>query len=90
MVATTQARVLVDTFVGKMREWCGGERLLLFIAQMSCVLVYYPVIAQLVEHLTVEIRSDQMVPGSIPGDRICLCYFLSRAECYAPHWCVSN
>ena len=28
MVATTQARVLVDTFVGKMREWCGGERLL--------------------------------------------------------------
>ena len=28
-----------------------------------------PVIAQLVEHLTVEIRSDQMVPGSIPGDR---------------------
>ena len=30
----------------------------------------HPVIAQLVEHLTVESRSNQMVPGSIPGDRI--------------------
>ena len=30
-----------------------------------------PDIAQLVEHLTVDIRSDQMVPGSIPGVRIC-------------------
>ena len=29
-----------------------------------------PVIAQLVEHLTVDICSNQMVPGSIPGDRI--------------------
>ena len=33
---------------------------------------HQPVIAQLVEHLTVEVCSDQMVPGSIPGDRICL------------------
>ena len=29
-----------------------------------------PVIAQLVEHLTVESCRHQMVPGSIPGDRI--------------------
>ena len=29
-----------------------------------------PVIAQLVEHLTVDSCSNQMVPGSIPGDRI--------------------
>ena len=28
-----------------------------------------PAIAQLVEHLTVELRSYQMVPGSIPGGR---------------------
>ena len=30
-----------------------------------------PAIAQLVEHLTVELCSYQMVPGSIPGGRIC-------------------
>ena len=30
-----------------------------------------PAIAQLVEHLTVETCSNQMVPGSIPGGRIC-------------------
>ena len=29
-----------------------------------------PVIAQLVEHLTVECCSNQMVPASIPGGRI--------------------
>ena len=29
-----------------------------------------PGIAQLVEHLTVELCSYQMVPGSIPGGRI--------------------
>ena len=28
-----------------------------------------PVIAQLAEHLTVELCRHQMVPGSIPGDR---------------------
>ena len=28
-----------------------------------------PAIAQLVEHLTVDLCSDQMVPGSIPGGR---------------------
>ena len=28
-----------------------------------------PAIAQLVEHLTVDSRSNQMVPGSIPGGR---------------------
>ena len=32
-----------------------------------------PAIAQLVEHLTVECCSNQMVPGSIPGGRILLC-----------------
>ena len=31
-----------------------------------------PAIAQLVEHLTVEHRSDQMVPASIPGGRRCV------------------
>ena len=31
---------------------------------------HHPVIAQLVEHLTVALCSDQMVPGSIPGDRM--------------------
>ena len=29
-----------------------------------------PAIAQLVEHLTVDLCSNQMVPGSIPGGRI--------------------
>ena len=33
--------------------------------QVVCI-IHYPSIAQLVEHLTV----DQMVPGSIPGQRI--------------------
>ena len=32
-----------------------------------------PDIAQLAEHLTVDLGSDQMVPGSIPGVRIWLC-----------------
>ena len=31
-----------------------------------------PAIAQLVEHLTVDSCSNQMVPGSIPGGRIFL------------------
>ena len=39
-----------------------------------------PDIAQLVEHLTVDIRSDQMVPGSIPGVRICLFSSFSSDE----------
>ena len=29
-----------------------------------------PAIAQLAEHLTVDLCSNQMVPGSIPGGRI--------------------
>ena len=33
-------------------------------------MTYKPAIAQLVEHLTVECCSNQMVPGSIPGGRI--------------------
>jgi hypothetical protein len=31
-----------------------------------------PAIAQLVEHLTVDRCSNQMVPGSIPGGRMCV------------------
>ena len=38
-----------------------------------------PDIAQLVEHLTVDLRSDQMVPGSIPGVRI---WVLSSGEAW--------
>ena len=34
-------------------------------------LSHKPAIAQLVEHLTVETCSNQMVPGSIPGGRTC-------------------
>jgi hypothetical protein len=33
-------------------------------------MVNKPAIAQLVEHLTVDFCSNQMVPGSIPGGRI--------------------
>ena len=32
-----------------------------------------PAIAQLAEHLTVELCSYQIVPGSIPGGRTCKC-----------------
>ena len=38
-----------------------------------------PAIAQLVEHLTVECCSNQMVPGSIPGGRT----FRLKASCDA-------
>ena len=34
-----------------------------------CTILIIPAIAQLVEHLTVECCSNQMVPGSIPGGR---------------------
>ena len=37
-------------------------------------IIFKPVIAQLVEHLTVDSCSNQMVPGSIPGDRISKVY----------------
>ena len=37
---------------------------------MARVELYQPAIAQLAEHLTVELCSYQMVPGSIPGGRI--------------------
>ena len=37
---------------------------------MTCKHAIRPAIAQLVEHLTVECCSYQMVPGSIPGGRI--------------------
>ena len=37
-----------------------------------------PAIAQLVEHLTVECCSNQMVPGSIPGGRIFLTFSAPR------------
>ena len=45
---------------------------------------FKPVIAQLVEHLTVEFRSDQMVPGSIPGDRIFNCWRRGTHLCMRP------
>ena len=48
-----------------------------------------PVIAQLVEHLTVELCSDQMVPGSIPGDRICFCCTQIHKAC-DQNACLSN
>ena len=38
--------------------------------QVTFMDVVQPAIAQLVEHLTVECCSNQMVPGSIPGGRI--------------------
>ena len=38
-----------------------------------------PAIAQLAEHLTVEVCRNQMVPGSIPGRRICSLSF--KAPC---------
>jgi hypothetical protein len=37
---------------------------------LPAILPVKPAIAQLVEHLTVECCSNQMVPGSIPGGRI--------------------
>ena len=40
--------------------------------QVTFMDVVQPAIAQLVEHLTVECCSNQMVPGSIPGGRILL------------------
>ena len=43
------------------KEWTGGDSV-----------EFKPAIAQLVEHLTVDSRSNQMVPGSIPGGRIYL------------------
>ena len=45
---------------------------------------FKPVIAQLVEHLTVDMRSHQMVPGSIPGVRI----FVRRVRIDAFNWFV--
>ena len=47
-------------------------------SQHACgdVLISIPAIAQLVEHLTVDRCSNQMVPGSIPGGRIC--YFICQ------------
>ena len=54
-----------------------------------------PAIAQLVEHLTVDSCSNQMVPGSIPGGRISFCLPvraappLRRLSCQPP-CCVSR
>ena len=71
---------------GRARRWTvgsqAGEALALYLKsrpnsdgipmqECTCVGLYtYPAIAQLVEHLTVECCSYQMVPGSIPGGRI--------------------
>ena len=43
-----------------------------------------PAIAQLVEHLTVEPCSNQMVPGSIPGGRT-FPYLALRHRCVWPN-----
>ena len=40
------------------------------LSNKFALLLDKPVIAQLVEHLTVDLCRYQMVPGSIPGDRI--------------------
>ena len=42
----------------------------LMMQEVSIFLITIPAIAQLGEHLTVDICSNQMVPGSIPGGRI--------------------
>ena len=42
--------------------------------------MFKPAIAQLVEHLTVECCSNQMVPGSIPGGRIFCRYQASQEQ----------
>ena len=60
MAATTQVRLLVWTLRG------------LFPARTRQPRDATPAIAQLAEHLTVDMRSDQMVPGSIPGGRTCI------------------
>ena len=54
---------------------------MLYRLERSCMhQMFIPAIAQLVEHLTVEHRSDQMVPGSIPGGRRCLSKKSARAR----------
>ena len=45
---------------------------------------HQPVIAQLAEHLTVDFCSDQMVPGSIPGDRILIISFRHMTDDFIP------
>ena len=52
-----------------------------FAAKRSCK--RQPAIAQLAEHLTVECRRNQMVPGSIPGGRTCPRRFPRRRACRA-------
>ena len=44
-----------------------------------------PAIAQLVEHLTVDLCSNQMVPGSIPGGRIFATLSGIVLQSVAPH-----
>ena len=52
------------------------------LSSMRCLhwLADKPAIAQLVEHLTVETCSNQMVPGSIPGGRTSSFSFLPRMD----------
>ena len=45
-----------------------------------------PAIAQLVEHLTVDCCSNQMVPGSIPGGRIFPPRSNTRRQALLHHW----
>ena len=49
-------------------------------ATKRCLAVI-PVIAQLAEHLTVDSCSYQMVPGSIPGDRIWQIHWAWKLSC---------
>ena len=52
-------------------EFCLLKAIAILKHKQLCEIMFdIPVIAQLAEHLTVEICSYQMVPGSIPGDRI--------------------
>jgi hypothetical protein len=48
-----------------------------------------PAIAQFVEHLTVDICSNQMVPGSIPGGRtfftVCMYRSIRIGNCECSH-----
>jgi hypothetical protein len=54
------------------RTYCYAKRCIQMRLALNCKMFAQeskPAIAQLVEHLTVDICSHQMVPGSIPGGR---------------------
>ena len=72
MQGSSEVLLLHVSLLHCLMEWLEGLHL-------SCLQHSEPAIAQLVEHLTVDICSDQMVPGSIPGGRIAL---LRREEAH--------